>query len=304
MGLLRRKPDPIAAEIDRLRAAVKAPPMSRVPGSHHVVFTGSKGGVGKTLTAAMLGHNLSELRGEVTVALDANPHMGTLRRRLIPASTSCIPAPFVMLAADAAAGHVQPEWSMLAAYADLAGRLRVVSNQAGDPTAVETMPGSDYTAAIALLRRAAQIVISDMGTSAVGEVAIAALDSADTLVVATELTQDSLELTIEMISALAGQPVSYRHDPADWSAVSDGRYAPLVRSAVVAVAPGRGDRDPADLAGLIDWLRAVCGGGVHLIPRDPHLALGDLIVPTALRPATAAAELAVAAAVASRFPGR
>ena len=62
------------------------------------------------------------------------------------------------------------------------------------------------------------------------------------------------------------------------------------------------ERDPADLDGLLAWLRAVCRGGVILIPRDRQLASGDLLIPSALAPATRAAHLTVAAAVATRFP--
>ena len=121
---------------------------------------------------------------------------------------------------------------------------------------------------MALLRRAAQIVVSDIGTKANGPLAAAAFDCADTLVIATELAYDALELTIELVSALAGEPLSYRPDPDDWSAVSRrslSRHS--LRGAVVVVSPGRqrGD-DPEigdqNLSAMLEWLRVVCGGGV------------------------------------------
>jgi len=297
----RSKTQPVDAEIARLREAVAGPVMARHPGSHHIVVANPKGGTGKTTVAALLGLNLAEHRGEVAAIVDANPHTGTLRRRLVP-PTQPAPLPLVDLARAILAGDATPEWPFLARYTDLVARLRVLTNQDADPAQVEETTGEEYRSIVALLSRAAQIVISDMGTSSTGPVAVAALETAQSLVVATELTQDSLELTIEMVSALAGQPKSYRPDPDDWSAVSNGRFLPLVASAVVAISPGRDDRDPADLDGLLAWLRAVCRGGVILIPRDPQLAAGDLLIPSGLAPATRAAHLTVAAAVATRFP--
>ena len=70
-------------EIERLTAAIATPLLARVPGSHHVVVACPKGGTGKTTTAAMLGLNLADVRGEIVSVVDANPHMSTLRRRLV-----------------------------------------------------------------------------------------------------------------------------------------------------------------------------------------------------------------------------
>jgi MinD-like ATPase involved in chromosome partitioning or flagellar assembly len=298
----RRRLADQALEIERLAAAVAAPVMARAPGSHHIVVANAKGGTGKTTSSALLALQLAENRGELVAVVDANPHMGTLRRRLVPAS---VPPPesFIDLCYLAEDDSTPAEWAVLAPYTDMVSRLRVLSNQTADPVSVEELSGAEYAAGIALLRRAAQIVISDMGTSFAGGPAVAALESASTLVFATDLSQDSLELTIEMVSALAGNPLSYRPDPDDWSAVSNGRFAPLVRGSIVAVSPGRGDRrDPEHLAELIGWLRSVCGGGVFVIPKDPHLVRGDLIMPKALQPTTTISYLGIAAAIAARFP--
>ncbi|MGB8196689.1 MAG: hypothetical protein WCF25_06760 [Acidimicrobiales bacterium] len=289
-------------EIQRLTAAIEAPVMARVPGSHHVAVVNPKGGSGKTTTSSMLGLVLADIRGEIVSVVDANPHMGTLRRRLVPASVSP-PLSFVDLCYLAEDEDTPAEWATLAPYTDIVARLRVLSNQTADPASVEDLSGSEYDAGIRLLRRAAQIVISDMGTSFAGGPAIAALESANTLVFATDMSQDSLELTIEMVSALAGQPLSYRPDPDDYDAVSNGRFAPLVQRSVVAISPGRGDRrDPENLAELIGWLRSVCQGGVFVIPKDQHLVRGDLIIANALQPATLITYLGIAAEVASQFP--
>lgn len=289
------------SEIERLTLAIATPVMARVPGSHHVVVVNPKGGTGKTTTSALLGLLLGERRGEIVAVVDANPHAGTLRRRLVPASVAP-PLAFIDLCYLAEDRASTAEWSALAPYTDTVARVRVLSNQSADPASIEELSGSEYESGIALVRRAAQIVISDMGTSLAGGPAVAALESASTLVFATDLSRDSLELTIEMVSALAGQPLSYRPDPDDWGAVSNGRFASLVRGSIVVIAPGRGDeRDLDDLAELVSWLRSVCAG-LFTVAKDPHLARGDLIVPSALQSATTIDYLGVAAAIAARFP--
>lgn len=301
MSLLRRKKvDPGLAELPALIDAITRPWMAGVPGVHRVTTMGPKGGPGKTTASVCLALTLSELRGEVVAILDGNQHTGSARKRLVPESHP-VPLPIVDLAPGAEAGIVRPEWPELARYSDLVGRLHLLSNAAASLTRVESMSGEAWTPVVELVSRAAQIVVSDMGTSIAGPVAVAALDLTDTLVIATEMTQDTLEMTVEIVSALAGQPMSYRPDPDDYSAVDDGRYAELVAGAVVVVSPGKGDRDRSDLADLLDWLNSVCAAVVE-IPRDQHFGLGTLIDLSALSTPARLAHLRVAAHVASRFP--
>jgi MinD-like ATPase involved in chromosome partitioning or flagellar assembly len=297
--LHRRKVDPIAAELTDLTSAITDPWIAYVPGVHRVTVIGPKGGTGKTTAAACLALVFAELRGETVAVLDGNPHTGTLRRRLVP-PTRPVPAPLVNLAVDAANGNLRPEWPDLARYSDLVGRLRIFSNHAADPARVERMTGRAWASAVTLVSRAAQIVVCDMGTSVAGDVAVAALDLTDTLVVSTELTQDSLELAVEVISALAGQPMSYRPDPDDYSAIDDGRYASLIAGAVIVVNPSKSDSDPTHLKDLLGWLRAVCLAVIE-VPRDTHLSTGAQIETAHLSPAAHIAHLHVAAHVASRF---
>ena len=226
-------------EFEELESAITAPRLANVPGSHHVVVAGPKGGTGKTTTAALLATTLATRRGEIVSVLDATNQIGTLRRRLVPSSEPPT-RPFRELCERALAGDLAPEWSALASYVDVVDGLRVLRSLSSPPDEEDLSP-EEFVAGVALLRRAGQIVISDIGTKANGPLAVAALASANSLVLATELSYDALELTIEMVSALAGQPLSYRPDPDDWSAVSGGRFASLVSSAVVVVS--RDDND-------------------------------------------------------------
>ncbi len=264
---------------------------------------GPKGGSGKTPTAAAVALSLAELRGEITAVLDGNTHLGTLRRRLVEEGVNP-PQPMLAMAELARAGQLAPEWPVLARYCDMVGRLRVFSNSGVDPRLVEDMTGQQYAVFLQLLSRAAQLVVSDMGTSAAGDVAIAALDAADQLVVCTEMRRDALELALEWIAALAGSPVSYRPDPEDYSSIADGRYAELVRRAIVVVAPGGGD--PIELRPILDWMATVTTlgsdrGRVVVVPHDAHIATGGQISLAQLQPATRMAYLQVAAHAVANF---
>jgi MinD-like ATPase involved in chromosome partitioning or flagellar assembly len=298
----RRLADPRAAEATEI-AAVRAGRLPRQPGSLRVAVMGPKGGSGKTPTAATLAMLLGAHRGEITALVDANTHMGTLRLRLV-AEDEPAPEPMLDMADLALRGLLRPEWPTLGRFCDLVDRVRVFSNTGVDPRRVEDMTGQQYTAFLELLSRAAQLVVSDMGTSTAGEVAIAALDAADQLVVCTEMRRDALELAVEWVSALHGQPVSYRPNPEDYSSVADGRYAELVSRAIVVVAPGGGD--PGELQRLLDWLAQVTSNGaehgrVVVVPHDRHVATGGLLSLAALQPATRLAYLQVAAHTVRNF---
>lgn len=260
-----------------------------------------KGGVGKTVTASAIAHHLSQNRGEIVAVVDGNPHTGTLRRRLVAANIEP-PYSIVHLSDQLELGSARAEWAYLAQWHDLVGRLRVFSNASADPGVVEAMTGEQYGAVVELVSRAAQVVVQDMGTSVMGEVAVAGLDSADTLVLATDLTQDTLEMTIELVTALAGQPQTFTTESVDYSALADGRYADLVRRAIVVVGPSREeDRDPVDMAPLLDWLSAACAA-VVVVPKDQHLAMGDLIDWSRVDEGVEVAHMQIAALVAQQFP--
>lgn len=288
-------------ERKELESEVVAPRLASVPGSHHIAVAGPKGGAGKTTTAAMLAMTLAKARGEIVVILDATNHIGTLRRRLVP-PTQPRTRPFRELCQRALAGDLAPEWSALAPYSDVVGSLRVLRS-VSSPLEEQDLSPAEFTAGVDLLRRAGQILISDIGSRANGPLANAALLCADSLVLSTELAYDALELAIEMASALAGQPLSYRPDPDEWSSTGDGRFVNLVVDAVVVVAPSRrlvSERDP-NLSAMLEWLRVVCGGGVITVGRDNHLGEGDLIDLERLELETVFSYLRVAAAVAASF---
>jgi MinD-like ATPase involved in chromosome partitioning or flagellar assembly len=254
-GIWRRN-TPAQTQLDRwnseerqLDAAIAARPVPPTPGSWRTVVMGAKGGDGKTPTAAVVAQICAELRGDITALLAADTHMTTLRRRLLPAG---VPArlPWLDLGAAVTRSEIDPEWPRLAPYSDTVGRLRLFSNVAADPARVKRMTGQDYTTSAAFVSRAAELVFSDMGSATTDDVAVAALDSADQLIVCTKLQRDVLELTVEWVSALAGDPQSYDSGPDELVAalmlslplVLQRRKRPLAVTVANEVRYGRGAR--------------------------------------------------------------
>lgn len=282
MGLFARR---ALAEREALAVQMIESALLNRVGAHRIAVICPKGGVGKTTVSAAVAHLLSELRGEIVAAVDGNLTKGTLRKRLVRADRPA-PEPLMDLAARAVRGQAYPEWTWLAPWHDLVARLRIFSNDGVPASQAEAMPGHDYASVVGLLSRAAQIVVQDMGTSMSTPVARAALETADTLVIATDRTRDCLEATIETITEYAESP----------------RYRELVTGAVVVVNPSRDEgRDTADVGDLLDWLVQLTGGLVVPVPRDPHLATGDLIDWDAVRRETRMAYLRITAHVAARF---
>lgn len=294
---LRRVNPTVTAAIQTHRQTVTSAYLNQQYGLHRTLVMSPKGGVGKTTIAALLALTLAELRGETVAALDGNLHTGTLRGRMVPADAPT-PLPMTQLADAVRANDVRPEWAQLCRYSDLVNRVRVFSNKGADLSRVENMTADDYRAIGGVLCRAAQLLVSDMGTSITSPWSVAALESAETLVFVTDTDEDSLDWTVEMVSSLAGSPLSYQHEPADYSRVADGRFAALVSGSILVVNPGKIERDPAEYEALLQWFGGVCAD-VVVVPHDP--ALAGRIDPADLRPATIEAHLRVAAHVASRL---
>ncbi|MGC1239904.1 MAG: hypothetical protein WA860_14065 [Acidimicrobiales bacterium] len=279
--------------------------LSRETGSSHIVVVGPKGGTGKTTTAAMLASILASSRGEIVSVLDATHQLGTLRRRLVT-TTEPPTRPFSELCSRALGGELAAEWAALAPYVDTVGSLRVLRSLSSPDAEFDLSPEA-FAAGLSLIGRASQLIVLDVGTKANGPVMTAALDGADALVLATEFAYDALELTVEMASALAGEPLSYRPDPDEWTGMSDGRLASLISNAIVVVSSGRSDdirrRDP-NLSMMLEWLGVVCGGGVVVVDSDDHLSVGGVIDQGQLEFNTVLAYTRVAASITTQLSRR
>jgi len=261
---------------ERERRALLATARKPVRGHYRIAVLSIKGGVGKTTTTAMLGSKLADLRGDRVVAVDANPHRGTLADRV--GRTSSATVHDVLRDPDAIRRY--PDIQALTSQAP--SRLEVLASE-NDPATASTFNDADYKTVAWILERFYTLCLTDCGTGITEPVVAGVLGLADALVVPTMASLDAANLT---------------HATLDW--LDAQGYADLVRSAVVVVCGVRGRGQAIDLDQLEDTLRHRVRDVVR-IPYDPHLHSGAVTDLTELRPATDEAYLRLAAAVADDF---
>jgi MinD-like ATPase involved in chromosome partitioning or flagellar assembly len=234
-----------------------------------------KGGVGKSVTTALLGSVLALVRGNLVAALDANPDSGDLAARLQePQSTL-------------GAQELHRDARRITRYGDLVPYLTVSGSGL---CAVRSSPDSDvrlgpaeYRTLLDLLCRFYSIVVVDLGTGMREPAFQAVVEAADAVVAVTAPGFDATEVLMEGL---------------DWLS---GRFPSIFRTAVAvinAVTPGR-STPGADLMAdaLGDWAAQVIR-----VPADPQLAGGVARWPSLGR-GTQDAYLELAAAVIDALPG-
>lgn len=255
---------------------------TRVPRDHRVAVLSLKGGVGKTSTAAGLGHMLASLRGDMVTVVDANPDRGTLGDRIGTRTHFTIRN---LLEAERERGI--PDFPDLAQFLSQAtSRVHVLASDR-DPAAAKALSAQDYATTIGVLKRFVPVTITDSGTgllfdalSGVGGI----LDEADQALVVCGPGVDEARSASATLDFLEGH-----------------RWGHLVDTAVVAVTkvpPGkrsRVDRDEIE-AHFRTRVRQVVR-----IPLDEHIAEGGVIELERLAPGTRRAFLELAAAVGERF---
>jgi len=245
-----------------------------LPAPHHIAVVSLKGGVGKTTVTAAVGLAFAELRGDRVAVLDADPDGGTLADRLSGESTVSVRD----LAARAERIRALPE---LARFTSLSGRLQVLASDQ-DPARHDALDRAGYEQARATLARFCDVVITDSGTGMVHPVVGGTLDATASLVVVGSPTVDGASRADRTL---------------DW--LDAHGYAELASRAVVVLSADRSSPD-VDVVRLREHFARRCRA-VVVLPRDPHLATGDRIRLAALRPATRAAVLEVAALLADEF---
>ncbi|AEA28835.1 hypothetical protein Psed_6754 (plasmid) [Pseudonocardia dioxanivorans CB1190] len=255
--------------LDRIRT-----PLS---GWHTVTVASTKGGVGKTTTAALLGLTLAEHRADRVVAMDANPDAGNLADRLLghPATAT------VRQLLD------RPDLDQLVSFPDVArfvntaGRLQLLASDQ-DAAKSEAFNRDEYRRVLALLVRFFNIVITDSGTGLIHSAMTGALESTRSLIVTGAPTIDAAGHIDKTLDSL----------------VAHG-FDELVADAVIVLTCDRRARS-VDPAALRAHFERRCRAVVE-IPRDPHLIEGGRIDLEALRPRTRAAARELAAHVADAF---
>lgn len=270
-GLVTLGPSSAEAESAVLLERVQAP----LAGCRRIAVVSRKGGVGKTSVTLGLGHTFATLRADRVVALDANPDAGTLGYR-IPGSPG---KTLTDLLADAD-GIIR--YSEVRSYtAQAPSRLEVISSD-DDARITRGVGEHEYQTAIDVLERHYNLLLTDTGTDITHSIMQGILGAADQIVVVAVPSLDGARAASKTF---------------DWLEQNGHGY--LVRGAVV-VLNGVRRRMLVDL----DRLAAHFAGrsrAVVPLPWDRHLEAGAQTSLDDLHPATRAAYVQLAAAIADGF---
>ncbi|MFP5070899.1 MinD/ParA family protein [Pseudonocardia nantongensis] len=248
-------------------------------GSHSVMVSSLKGGVGKTTVSALLALFLAEGRGERVVAVDANPDAGTLGDRLVGETEAA------QLTVRKLLNNLDQirSFSDLSRYVHLVNRLQVVTSEQ-EPESSEAFSQKDYEAIVSVLSRFCQVLVTDSGTGITHSAMQGGLARCDSLVIVGSLTQDAASRAAKTLNWLASR-----------------QWSDLAKKAVVVLSQDR-DSTFIDKQPILDHFQERCRA-VLTLPPDPHLQAGGQIDLDALKPATRAAAREIAATVAEGFYG-
>ncbi len=168
-------PGPSAAE--RRQADLEERIRTPIEGSRRVVVMSRKGGVGKTTISLALGSTFSQLRGDRTAAVDANPDAGNLAHRASVPSDRTITD--VLRDLDGI-----DRYATLRSYTSQApgSRLEVLASD-DDPRIGMALDRNDYHHLLGLLDRFYNLILLDTGTGILDSANQGLLAEADQLIV-------------------------------------------------------------------------------------------------------------------------
>ncbi|MGO2516392.1 MAG: nucleotide-binding protein, partial [Corynebacterium variabile] len=152
-------------------------------GDYRIAVMSLKGGVGKTTTTVALGGIFASTRGDRVVAVDANPDLGTLARRVV--DTDGAPTVRDLLAVPDASRYPQVKARMSQA----SSRLEVIGSDR-DPAVSEAFSEDDYRRTVDILQHHYNIILTDCGTGLMHSAMTGVLDLAHTLVLVTSPALD------------------------------------------------------------------------------------------------------------------
>lgn len=269
-----------ASAAEQRRAAEKAVVSRQWAGCRTLAVVNGKGGVGKTMTTAMLAAVYAREGGGNVLAWDNNDTRGTLGwrteqghydttlRDLLPVAQHLL-APMAGVSEIARFVHHQN-----------ADRYDVLRSNPELLATDQRIHAADFDRLMQVAARFYRLVIFDSGNDESAERWLRMIDNSYQLVIPTLATAESAESAALLLDALRGR---------------DHRSAALADRAVVVVTQS----EPAGAAAT----RRIADGfsghvrAVHTIPFDPALKAGPLRFDT-LRPRTRDAWLAVAASAA------
>jgi putative peptide zinc metalloprotease protein len=258
-----------------LLARVRAP----VDGCRRIAVLSRKGGVGKTSVTLGLGHTFATLRPDRVVALDANPDAGTLGYRVATDARARHDRTLTDLLRDA---DSITRYSDVRRYTTQApSRLEVMASD-DDPRITRAVGELEYEAAVEVLERHYNLLLTDTGTDITHSVMQGTLAAADQIVVVAGPSLDGARAASKTF---------------DWLEQNGHGY--LVRGAVVVV-NGVRRRSLVDLEPIVAHFGGRCRA-VLPIPWDRHLEAGAQTSLDDLAPNTRAAYVELAAAIADGF---
>ncbi|MDA2809442.1 TcpE family conjugal transfer membrane protein [Nocardiopsis sp. RSe5-2] len=226
-----------AGDVARLRMDIGGP--------RSVVVLGCTGGAGQTITSLMLGHTLASYRDERIVAVDVNPGVNGLSRRI----SSETPETLTSLLANA---ESVDGYADMRRYTTQTGTGLEVVSTLDDPY-VQTLDDRDYAGLAELLSAHYEVALLDPAATGVAR----ALPTADGLVLVAPASADaarSVAMTFEWL---------------------DGHGYAALRSRSVVVINGVSKRSLGDVDEAEQVARGRCRAIVR-VPWDDHIAQGRL----------------------------
>ncbi|MFC7742619.1 MinD/ParA family protein [Nocardiopsis composta] len=246
---------PQAGDVDRIRSDIGRP--------RRIVVLGCTGGAGQTVTALLLGHTLATYRDERVIAVDVNPGVNGMSRRV----GTQTPETLTSLLANTDGVDGYPD--MRRYTSPTSTGLEVVSSL--DDPYVQTLDDRDYAALADLLSGFYEVAVLDPAATGVAR----ALPTADGLVLVAPASADaarSVAMTFEWL---------------------DGHGYADLRSRSVVVVNGVSRRSLTDVDEAEQVARGRCRAIVR-VPWDDHITTGDLDGIEELRTSTRRAHAALA----------
>lgn len=176
--------------MNQLTAAIHRPQLGRCV---TIAVVSPKGGVGKTTVTVMLGTLLSLVRRDRVVAVDTNPDFGSLGRVLSPEHRFFVDD---LLATVSGAGDEMGATELGALLARAAHGLQVLPAPT-DPERMKRLDEAAYRAVIRRLQNYAGVILLDCGTGLQEPAALAALGTADQVLLVSDAQPATASLVAE-----------------------------------------------------------------------------------------------------------
>lgn len=262
-----RKKEEIAQLVGRVRQPVR--------NDFRIAVLSLKGGVGKTTVTVGLGSVLASLRGDRVIAVDANPDLGTLARR-IPAQTASTVRDLLQ------DPHLERYMDVRKHTSQALSRLEVLASER-DPAISEAFNEDEYLRVIEILENHYNMILTDCGTGLVHSAMSGVMKMATSLVLVTSPALDGAQSAVATL---------------DWL-VAHG-YEQLASQTVVVIAASKSKNSPVDINMMREYFLGRTRA-VQIIPYDEHLAVGGFIDLDDMQPATRASFLELAATLVEPF---